>query len=256
MVVPEQVLHSVLVLTWDAEDMADTAAAALSALKLSADDRMDAVAHINEHRGEDGGWGGRAEDVENRARERVQFALDEGMLPSEFESIVKVPEEEEEDDVFAALGVQSPSESAAAAGDALEAFMDGEEEEEVTAEPVVESDEDDDDDDEDPFAALGVSGPAVALAELDPDDPLAALMDDEDDEEEEAEEEVEAEVEAEEEAPAEATIDALAAYRLVLDTVWVDGVLDPGEVSLLARRRAELELSFEDHLALVRDMLG
>ncbi len=45
-------------------------------------------------------------------------------------------------------------------------------------------------------------------------------------------------------------------YRMVLETVWVDGILDPGEVHLLAKRRADLGLSFEEHLDLVREMLG
>ena len=46
------------------------------------------------------------------------------------------------------------------------------------------------------------------------------------------------------------------AYRMVLETVWVDGILDPGEVHLLAKRREALGLTFEEHLALVREMLG
>ena len=49
---------------------------------------------------------------------------------------------------------------------------------------------------------------------------------------------------------------AKESYRMVLETVWVDGILDPGEVNLLARKREDLGISFEEHLALVRDMLG
>ena len=45
------------------------------------------------------------------------------------------------------------------------------------------------------------------------------------------------------------------AYRMVLETVWVDGILDPGEVNLLARKREDLGISFEEHLALLREML-
>jgi hypothetical protein len=131
--------------------------------------------------------------------------------------------------------------------------MDEEDDEDPVAEPVQEEVEEEDD--EDPFAALGVGGPAVALSTLDEDDPLAALMDDEEDEEDEDEGEDEPAVEVEEENTSSA-IDAKAAYLMVLETVWVDGVLDPGEVSLLARRRKELGLSFEEHLALVRKMLG
>lgn len=254
MAVPEQVLHSVLVLTWDADDAENKAAEAQAALKLSDVDREDAAAHIESHRG-DGDWGGRAADVEARARERVQIAIDEGMLPKAFDSILAEPEDDGEVDPFEELGVMSPEDSAAAAGDALEAFMDGEDDEDPVAEPVQEEVEveEEEEDDEDPFAALGVAGPAVALSTLDEDDPLAALMDDEEDEEDEAEDEPAVEVEEENTSSA---IDAKAAYLMVLETVWVDGVLDPGEVSLLARRRKDLGLSFEEHLALVRKMLG
>ena len=250
MAVPEQVLHSVLVLTWDADDAENKAAEAQAALKLSDVDREDAAAHIESHRG-DGDWGGRAADIEARARERVQIAIDEGMLPKAFDSILAEPEDDGEVDPFEELGVMSPEDSAAAAGDALEAFMDGEDDEDPVAEPVQEEVEEEDD--EDPFAALGVAGPAVALSTLDEDDPLAALMDDEEDEEDEAEDEPAVEVEEDNTSSA---IDAKAAYLMVLETVWVDGVLDPGEVSLLARRRKDLGLSFEEHLALVRKMLG
>jgi hypothetical protein len=156
-------------------------------------------------------------------------------------------------DPFEELGVMSPEDSAAAAGDALEAFMEGDDDEDPVAEPVQEEVAEEEDDDEDPFAALGVAGPAVALSTLDEDDPLAALMEDEDDEEDEAEDEPAVEVEEENTSSA---IDAKAAYLMVLETVWVDGVLDPGEVSLLARRRKDLDISFEEHLALVRKMLG
>ena len=252
MAVPEQVLHSVLVLTWDADDAENKAAEAQAALKLSDVDREDAAAHIESHRG-DGDWGGRAADIEARARERVQIAIDEGMLPKAFDSILAEPKDDGEVDPFEELGVMSPEDSAAAAGDALEAFMDGDDDEDPVAEPVQEEVEEEEEDDEDPFAALGVAGPAVALSTLDEDDPLAALMDDEEDEEDEAEDEPAVEVEEEDTSSA---IDAKAAYLMVLETVWVDGVLDPGEVSLLARRRKDLDLSFEEHLALVRKMLG
>ena len=255
MAVPEQVLHSVLVLTWDADDAENRAAEAQAALELPDSDREDAAAHIESHRG-DGDWGGRVADIEARARERVQIAIDEGTLPKAFESILAEPEDDGDVDPFEELGVMSPEDSATVAGDALEAFMDEEDDEDPVAEPVQEEVEEEDD--EDPFAALGVGGPAVALSTLDEDDPLAALMDDEDDEEDEEDEEDEVEDEpaVEEEENTSSEIDAKAAYLMVLETVWVDGVLDPGEVSLLARRRKELDLSFEEHLALVRKMLG
>ena len=44
-------------------------------------------------------------------------------------------------------------------------------------------------------------------------------------------------------------------YRMMLDTVWVDDVIDPSEVALLARKRKDLDISFETHMELVREML-
>ena len=58
------------------------------------------------------------------------------------------------------------------------------------------------------------------------------------------------------ETPATPQNDAMDAYKMVLETVWVDGILDPGEVHLLAKRREELNISFEEHLNLGREMLG
>lgn len=169
-------------------------------------------------------------------------------------------DEDDDDDVdlFEELGVGAPTANSPAS-DPLEAFLeddegDGEIEQiatEIVEIQVVEEDEDEDD----PFVTLGVSGPSVALTTDDSEDPLAALM--EDDEDDGVEEE-EVEEETPEAAPSTETVsmDSIAAYRMVLETVWVDGILDPGEVSLLAGRRKELGISFEEHLTLVRDMLG
>ncbi len=163
------------------------------------------------------------------------------------------PESEDADvDPFAELGVESTA-SAGNVSDGLEAFMEDDEEAEETTgtEPVeVESTDEDEDDDDDMFATLGVSGPAVSLASTGEEDILAAFMDDD-------EESQEAEVEEESKSPEPAAQPgAMDAYRMVLDTVWVDGILDPGEVNLLARKREDLGISFEEHLAIVRDMLG
>tara|TARA_B100000902_G_scaffold13299_2_gene16172 strand:- start:27671 stop:28093 length:423 start_codon:yes stop_codon:yes gene_type:complete len=49
---------------------------------------------------------------------------------------------------------------------------------------------------------------------------------------------------------------AEATYVMLLQTVWVDGILDPAEVRLLAKKRSELGISFERHLKLVDDLLG
>lgn len=158
------------------------------------------------------------------------------------------PESEDgEVDPFAELGVEATA-SAGSVSDGLEAFMEDDSEDEDTTESV-ESEEDEED--EDMFATLGVAGPAVSLASSGEEDILAAFMDEEEDESQEPEVE-------EESKPVEspAQPDAMDAYRMVLDTVWVDGILDPGEVNLLARKREDLGISFEEHLALVRDMLG
>ena len=43
---------------------------------------------------------------------------------------------------------------------------------------------------------------------------------------------------------------------MLLQTVWVDGILDPAEVRLLSKKRAELNISFERHLELVDELIG
>ena len=160
---------------------------------------------------------------------------------------------DDEVDPFAELGVAETS-SGANISDGLEAFMDDEDEEEpVDSAPVmVEHDGGDDDDDDDMFATLGVAGPSVVLASSGDDDILSAFMDDDDDEEEVDEE-------VSNPTPEISTMpksDGIEAYKMVLETVWVDGILDPGEVHLLAKRREKLDISFEEHLELVREMIG
>ena len=90
------------------------------------------------------------------------------------------------------------------------------------------------------------------------DDLLAAFSDD--DEDDEMEEVVlsfeEANVPAIETAAPTTNNSSEATYKLLLETVWVDDILDPSEVELLARKRGELGLSFERHLQLVRDIIG
>mgnify|MGYP006269233979 FL=1 len=170
---------------------------------------------------------------------------------------VPVPENETESsdaevDPFEELGVQTNI-SNASSSDGLEAFMEDDEEEVMDATPVVESEHEDDDEDEDVFATLGVAGPSVALASSGQDDILAAFMDDEDEPDEEHSDD---EVEDEPAPQAPVQPEAKEAYKMVLETVWVDGVLDPGEVNLLARKREDLGITFEEHLAIVREMLG
>ena len=114
----------------------------------------------------------------------------------------------------------------------------------------------------DPFAELEIGtkssyrGGSDALSVFEEnDDPLAAFAEDESPVEETVisftdEKVPELKNGAAESNPSEAT------YKLLLETVWVDDILDPSEVELLARKRGELGLSFERHLQLVRDIIG
>ena len=89
------------------------------------------------------------------------------------------------------------------------------------------------------------------------DDLLAAFADDEEDEMEEVVLSFEEDNVPAIEAAAPVTNNSSeATYKLLLETVWVDDILDPSEVELLARKRGELGLSFERHLELVRDIIG
>lgn len=160
--------------------------------------------------------------------------------------------EDDETDIFAELGVETPT-SADNSSDGLEAFMDDDDEDDMPTETVQVAEENhEDEDDEDLFATLGVAGPSVTLSTSEDEDILAAFMDDDEVEEETNDEEPVAEPEP----PEESQDDAVDAYRMVLETVWVDGILDPGEVHLLAKRREDLGISFEKHLGMVREMLG
>ena len=49
---------------------------------------------------------------------------------------------------------------------------------------------------------------------------------------------------------------AESTYVMLLQTVWVDGILDPAEVRLLAKKRVELNISFDRHLELVEELIG
>jgi hypothetical protein len=121
-----------------------------------------------------------------------------------------------------------------------------------------------DEEDIDPFAELevGSSAPSESEDEIlttfaDDDDPLSAFADDD----ETAMDEVvisfdDDDLPALEDSTTSTTNTAEATYKLLLETVWVDDILDPSEVELLARKRSELGLSFERHLQLVRAIIG
>ena len=120
----------------------------------------------------------------------------------------------------------------------------------------------DDEEDIDPFAELeiGTSKPSVSnsnplAAFEEDDDPLSAFTDDDETDFEEIVISFD-----DDDAPAiektQVGNDAEATYKLLLETVWIDDILDPSEVELLARKRGELGLSFERHLELVRGIIG
>jgi len=113
--------------------------------------------------------------------------------------------------------------------------------------------EEEDDEDVDPFSLLGEAPSRNASQNSGPShELLEAFMDDEEGEPEEATEEA-----TEEETQTSSTPeDKLQIYKMLLETVWVDDILDPAEVNMLSRKREELEISFETHLELVREMLG
>ena len=158
------------------------------------------------------------------------------------------PEPEDNDvDPFAELGVET-NPSPGNVSDGLEAFMEDDEVEEPTdSAPLGVVHEEGEEDEDDMFATLGVAGPSVSLASSDEHDLLTAFMEEDDESETSSDRSDE---------PSNAPDGAIDAYKMVLETVWVDGILDPGEVHLLAKRRDELGLSFEEHLDLVREMLG
>ena len=141
------------------------------------------------------------------------------MLP--FETSDLPPEDEDEIDPFAELEIGTKT-SYKAGNDALSAFEDG----------------------DDPLAAFS------------DDDPLSSLTEDDENAVEETvisfidNDVPELRNGAAEKNPSEST------YKLLLETVWVDDILDPSEVELLARKRKELGLTFERHLQLVRDIIG
>ena len=113
----------------------------------------------------------------------------------------------------------------------------------------------------DPFAELEIGTKSYnqtgndALAAFTDDDPLSAFTGDD------VSEEVvisfeEDDVPEIENSSTSKNNHSEATYKLLLETVWVDDILDPSEVQLLARKRGELGLSFERHLQLVRDIIG
>ena len=133
----------------------------------------------------------------------------------------------------------------------------------------------DDEEDIDPFAELEIGTSTPSASKSNPlaafeedDDPLSAFTDDDEPDFEDVVISFDDEPDFEDvvisfdddEAPAieqtPVANSAEATYKLLLETVWIDDILDPSEVELLARKRGELGLSFERHLQLVRGIIG
>ena len=68
-------------------------------------------------------------------------------------------------------------------------------------------------------------------------------------------EEVDAPIPVQNTATEDNITEAERTYSLLLETVWVDDILDPSEVELLARKRKELGISFTRHLEMVRRII-
>jgi len=137
--------------------------------------------------------------------------------------------------------------------------------------PLSEAGVNEEEEDIDPFEELGAMRPnvnAVESTNTNVNDALAAFMDedeyqgpentivfegesaggDEPIEQEEVEEEIQVETEKARAQPEEL-------YQFLLEGVWVDDVLDPAEVALMARKRRELGISFETHLKILKQIL-
>ena len=116
--------------------------------------------------------------------------------------------------------------------------------------------ESEDHSDVDPFEELGIGSQSNKTSKKEDGvngyDALSDLMDDVEDEIGT----VESENSDLNETNHEDMNEAESTYTMLLQTVWVDGILDPAEVRLLAKKRDELGISFERHLQLVDDLLG
>ena len=111
-------------------------------------------------------------------------------------------------------------------------------------------------DDVDPFEELGIgSRSTTSTNERDASrgyDAFSELMNDEpeDDEHDEIIDSMGSNISEEGHSKSESI------YVMLLQTVWVDGILDPAEVRLLSKKRAELDITFERHLELVDELIG
>jgi hypothetical protein len=165
-----------------------------------------------------------------------------GSFADELNGLVGEQEDHEEIDPFAELGVVSGGgggsfgDNTAASNDPLSQFMDdGDEEDEdlVDGDGFLASD-----------ATLNLDGEVV-------EDVVEDVVEEEEAEVPSVEEEVD-EAPEEDEQPA---TPPNVAYEMLMSTCWIDGILDPAEAKLLARKREELGITFEQHLEMLQSML-
>ncbi len=249
MLAPEQILHAAMILSVESEDGIDEGliSQVQETLECDSEDHEAAMSHIDNHR--DGGdWGGRRDAVLHRSRERIREAMDNDTLPSagsladELNGLVGEEADNGEIDPFAELGVASGGGggsfggNAVASNDPLSQFMDdGDEEEEdlVDGDGFLASD-----------ASLNLDGEVV-------EDVVEDVVEEQEAEAPDVEEEID-EAPEEDEQPATAPN---VAYEMLMSTCWIDGILDPAEAKLLARKREELGITFEQHLEMLQSML-
>ncbi len=264
-------------------------------LNLGDDEKSDALEHIKKFRGNGDWSGKRdavvsvaidrieeaMEDdqinnpsIINALKKLINVTLDEQKPSNGGDPLAAFEEEEEEMlDTTLKFGLEEEEEITPVElieDDDSQTLEDIEESEEVEDDSIISQDsfslgDDDeeleDDEEIDPFDLIG--GRESSNSNNGGNsykDPLEELMDEVDDEEIQvetielgSEDSDEEEKEPVKEESSESQI--IEMYRMMLDTVWVDDVIDPSEVALLARKRKDLDISFETHMNLVREML-
>ena len=273
MVEPERVLHSVMVIAFERKGKIDPNLKIIKAvqeeLNLGEDEKNDALEHIQKFRG-DGDWSGKKDAVISVAISRVEESINDELIKNSsiinaIKKLIDVTINEQKTTTDPLDAFEEDDEEIPDTG--LKFGFDEEDDEEDDEEILVETVElesekefEEVDDDVDPFELIG--GRESSNSENNENgykDPLEELMDEVDDDEdltgtidldEENNEEIQSETK---ETKSETQI--IEMYRMMLDTVWVDDVIDPSEVALLARKRKELDISFEIHMQLVREML-
>ena len=281
MVEPERVLHSVMVIAFERKGAIDEDLKIIRAiqndLNLGEDEKSDALEHIRKFRG-DGSWSGKRDAVVSVAIERIEEAIEEGQIknsgiinalkklinvtleqqrPSNNDPLAAFEEDEEEiQDSSLKFGLDDEEDT--------EEFDDSDDDSILTQDSFSleeDTEEFDESDDVDPFDLIGGAGTSDSETNGSTyKDPLEELMD-EVDEEEIQEDTIELdsnESDENEKKPVKeqnSSDQIIEMYRMMLDTVWVDDVIDPSEVALLARKRKDLDISFETHMELVREML-